>query len=159
MKIYIASDHAGYEMKNQLKLYLSNLGHEINDLGANKYDENDDYPDYAKSLSDSVIKSDGLGILICGTGEGEIMAANRNFGIRCALFYGEALPKTQIDIKGSESTDTYEIVKLSRSHNNANVLALASRFIDIEQAKKATELFIETPFSNEERHIRRLSKF
>ncbi len=160
MNIYIASDHAGYEMKNELKEYLSSLGHAVEDLGANTYNSEDDYPDYTKLISEYISKDVmSLGILICGTGQGEIMAANRNPGVRCALFYGEAIPKTQIDINGLESTDSYEIIKLARSHNNANVLALASRFIDIEQAKKAVSVFIETPFSNEERHVRRLSKF
>lgn len=160
MNIYIASDHAGYEMKNELKEYLSDLGYNVEDLGANTYNPEDDYPDYAKLISENISKDvTNIGILICGTGQGEIMAANRNPGVRCALFYGEAIPKTQIDISGTESNDSYEIIKLARSHNNANVLALASRFIDIEQAKKAVSVFIETPFSNEERHVRRLSKF
>lgn len=160
MNIYIASDHAGYEMKNELKEYLSDLGYNVEDLGANTYNPEDDYPDYAKLISENISKDvTNIGILICGTGQGEIMAANRNPAVRCALFYGEAIPKTQIDISGTESNDSYEIIKLARSHNNANVLALASRFIDIEQAKKAVSVFIETPFSNEERHVRRLSKF
>lgn len=160
MKLYIASDHAGYEMKNELKLYLSNLGHSVSDLGADTYSSEDDYPDYAKLISEDISKnSESLGILICGTGQGEIMVANRNLGVRCALFYGEAIPKTQIDINGTKSDNSYEIVKLARSHNNANILALASRFIDIDQAKKAVSIFIETPFSNEERHVRRLRKF
>lgn len=160
MKIFIGADHAGYTLKGLLKAYLSELGHEVEDKGAYEFVEHDDYPDYVSAVAESVINTpESFGIVLCGTGQGEIMVANRVSGIRAALFYGPMLPKSPVEINGRESTDPYEIVKLARLHNDANILALSARFISEDEAREATRIFLETKFSGEERHVRRLSKF
>ncbi len=143
MKIYIGTDHAGYELKEGLKIYLKDLGHDVEDKGAFEFDEQDDYPDFIFPVAKAVagdVKSKG--IILGGSGQGEAMAANRIKGIRAAIYYG-----------GEE-----EIIKLSREHNNANILSLGARFLDLKEAKKAVKMWLETPFSDEERHTRRISK-
>jgi ribose 5-phosphate isomerase B len=160
MKIYIGADHAGYEMKNNLKEYLSELGHIIEDCGPHKFNPDDDYPDFVKAVV-KMISSDenSLGIILGGSGEGEAMCANRNSKIQAVVFYGPREALGDIDIVGKQATDDYEIVRLAREHNNANIISLGARFITLEEAKKAVKIFLETPFTNNERHIRRLAKF
>lgn len=159
MKIYIGADHAGYEFKEKLKIYLSELGYEVEDKGAFKYDKNDDYPDFVRPLAESVAKDkESFGIILGGSGQGEAVCANKVLGARTAVFYGKALPVAPIDINGKESTDSFEIIKLARAHNNANILSLGVRFISEDEAKFAIELFFKTAFSDEERHVRRIKK-
>lgn len=134
-KIYIASDHAGYEMKSKLCDYFKTFI----DLGTNS-NESVDYADFAHNLSSSVLKNeDSLGILICGTGVGMSMAANRKKGIRAGL------------------VSSPEITRLIRQHNNANVLVLPGRFMDEEEAIKSVKTFIETEFEAG-RHQARIDK-
>lgn len=162
MKIYIGSDHTGYELKEKLKTYLSELelGYEVVDKGAFKYDAYDDYPDFIKPVAEAVAKDkESVGIIMGGSGQGEAMCANRVHGAQAALFYGQALPKEAIDIKGEHSTDPFEIIKLTRLHNHANILSLGVRFLSEDEIKFAVELFISTEFENEERHVRRINKF
>ncbi len=160
MKIYIGSDHAGYELKEKIKVYLSELGHVVEDKGAFSYDANDDYPDFVTPVANAVVGEDGsFGIIFGGSGQGEMMVANRTSGIRCALFYGSVFPKTAVDIAGRKSADPFEIIKLVREHNNANALSLSARFITLDEAKEAVKIFLETAFSGDERHTRRLEKF
>lgn len=162
MKIYIGSDHTGYELKGKLKKYLEEmgLGYEVIDKGAFESNIDDDYPDFIKPVAEAVAEESGsLGVIIGGSGQGEAMCANRVLGVRAAVFYGEALPQGAVDVKGEQSVDPYEIIKLARFHNDANVLSLGVRFLSEDQAKFATELFLATKFSGEERHVRRLSKF
>ncbi len=157
--IYIGSDHSGYELKEKLKIYLESLGYIVNDMGAFSYMKDDDYPDFIKQVAQSVRNDkNSFGIIMGGSGQGEAICANKIKGIRAALFYGFKIPTKKIDINGDESTNPFEIVKLTRKHNDANILSLGVRFINEEEAKKAIKLFIETPFSNEERHIRRINK-
>jgi len=159
MKIYIGADHTGYELKEKLKTYFSELDHQIEDKGAFKYDENDDYPDFVKPVAEAVVKDkDSFGILLGGSGQGEAMCANRTIGVRATVFYGEATAKNAIDVKGTQSQDSFEIIKLARVHNNANVLSLSTRFLSEDEIKFAIELFISTKFKNEERHLRRINK-
>ncbi len=164
MKIFIGADHAGYELKETIKTYLSglNLGYEVVDKGAHEFNADDDYPDFIRDVATAVAndpEDEGrMGIVIGGSGQGEAMCANRVPGARAAVFYGEAVPKQTIDVKGSESTDPYEIIKLTRMHNDANILSLAVRFITLDQAKFAVELFLNTKFSGDERHVRRIKK-
>jgi len=159
MKIYIGSDHAGYELKDKLIDYFSGLGHEIVDKGPFIYDKDDDYPDFIKPVAEAVAKDEGsFGVIMGGSGQGEAMCANRIPGARAALFYGEVTPVEGVDIKGEKSADPYEIVKLARIHNNANILSLATRFLSEDQIKFAIELFISTKFTGEERHLRRIQK-
>ena len=159
MKIFIGADHAGYEIKEKLKVYLSELGYEVEDKGAFKYDANDDYPDFVIPVAKVVAENkESFGIILGGTGQGEAMCANRISGARAAVFYGQAVAKEAIDIKGVKSADPFEIVKLSRLHNNANILSLSVRFLSEDEIKFATELFLTTKFSGDERHIRRINK-
>ncbi len=159
MKIHLAADHAGFEMKNFLKGELISTGYQIVDHGANEYNESDDYPDFITPCSQAVALEDGMGIILGGSGQAEAMCANRVKGIRCALFYGGRMAKIAVDVSGRESTNELEIIRLSREHNNANMISLAARFITQEEALEAVKLFLETDFSQDERHLRRLSKF
>ncbi len=161
MKIYIGSDHTGFEIKEKLKTYLSELGlgYEVEDKGAFTYDADDDYPDLIAPVAEAVVKDPGsFGVILGGSGQGEAMAANRVKGARAAVFYGEALAQGAIDIKGEKSVDPFEIVKLARVHNNANILSLSVRFLSEDQIKFAAELFLKTEFKEEERHSRRIKK-
>ncbi len=120
MKIYISSDHTGYEIKEKLKTYLTPLGHEIEDKGPFAYNADDDYPDFVRPMAEAVAAdASSRGIILGGSGQGEAMCANRVPGARAALFYGEALPKGAIDIAGAQSSDPFEIVKLAVLHNDA----------------------------------------
>ncbi|ETB63743.1 TPA: RpiB/LacA/LacB family sugar-phosphate isomerase [Candidatus Nomurabacteria bacterium] len=142
-KIYIGSDHAGYELKEKLKEYIKELGYEFGDKGAFSLIPTDDYPDYIIPVAESVANdSESLGIILGGSGEGEQISANKVDGIRAIEYYGGNL----------------EIVRLGREHNNANILSLGARFITEDEAKEAVKIFLETPFSNDERHIKRLNK-
>jgi len=142
-KIYIGSDHAGYELKSVLIKYLDDLGYEVKDEGAYKLDKEDDYPDFIKQVAEAVaVDKTSLGIVLGGSGEGEQISANKIEGIRAAEYYGGNL----------------DIVKLARLHNDANILSLGARFIKNDEAIDAVKLFIETPFSEEDRHIRRINK-
>jgi len=138
--IYIGSDHAGYTLKEEIKKFLESLGYEFIDVGTDSI-EPADYPDYAKKVVDGVLDNpENRGIMICGTGIGSCIAANRHKSIRAALPYNE------------------ETARLSREHNNANILCLGGRTMDKELAKKMTRIWLETPFSEAERHVRRLKK-
>ena len=142
MKIYIGADHAGFEMKEMLKKYLVGLKYEVEDKGAFKYQPEDDYPDFILPVARAVAADpESRGIVIGGSGEGEAMCANRVKGARAAVFYG----------------GNFEIIELSRKHNNANILSLGARFIDDEIAKKAVELWLKPPFEGG-RHDARLKK-
>ncbi len=144
MKIFIGSDHAGYELKEKLKVFLGSLGHVVEDKGAFSLNPADDYPDFITPVAEAVARdSESMGIILGGSGEGEAMDANRIEGVRACEFYGGDM----------------EVVKVCREHNDANVLSLGARFIDEEEAKEALKLFLETKFSGDERHERRLNKF
>ncbi len=165
MKIYIGCDHTGYPLKERLKTYLTelNLGYEVVDKGPFRFDADDDYPDFIRPVAEAVASDDkegvkSFGIIMGGSGQGEAMCANRVPGARAAVFYSEALAQSAIDVKGEQSTDPYEIVKLARVHNNANILSLSIRFLSEDQIKFAIELFLKTEFKNEERHMRRIQK-
>ncbi len=160
MKIYIGADHAGYELKEKLKIYLEGLGHVPEDKGAHQLDANDDYPDFVKEVSKAVGYGGGsMGIVLGGSGQGEAMCANKVLDVRCAVFYGGIRAVGAVDVAGKASTDPYEIVRLAREHNNANILSLGVRFMTEDEAKEAVRIFIETPFSEDPRHVRRLGKF
>jgi ribose 5-phosphate isomerase B len=165
MKIYIGCDHTGYDLKERLKTYLTelNLGYELVDKGPFKFDADDDYPDFIRPVAEAVTSDakesiQSFGIIMGGSGQGEAMSANRVPGARAAVFYSEALPQASIDINGEKSTDPYEIIKLARIHNNANILSLSIRFLSEDQIKFAIELFLKTEFKSEERHVRRINK-
>lgn len=159
MKIAIATDHSGFEILKQLKTFLSSLGHEIIDCGPTLLDLNDDYPDYMFKVAKEVASGNcDKGIILGGSGQGEAMAANRIKGVRCAIFYGSVMSKKAVDVEGHKSDDPYEIIKLSRQHNDANMLSLSARFLSLSEIKSASEIWLNTPFSNQERHLRRIQK-
>jgi ribose 5-phosphate isomerase B len=140
MKIAIGTDHAGVDHKEKLKELAASLGHEVTDMGTYS-GESVDYPDFGEKVGLAVCKKEAdLGILMCGTGIGISMAANKVRGIRAAVCWSE------------------ETARLAREHNNANVLCMGARFISIEDSVRIARVFLETPFSNEERHIKRISK-
>lgn len=143
MKIFIGSDHAGFMLKEVLKDYLKELVFDVQDLGAYEYKEADDYPDFVTPVAEAVLQDENsFGIVLGGSGEGEAIDANRYEGVRAIEYYGGNL----------------EIVKLGREHNDANILSLGARFVSEDEAKEAVKLFLETPFSSDERHIRRINK-
>ena len=160
MKIFIASDHAGYDLKEKLRDFLVDLGHEAEDKGPLVFDANDDYPDYIKLVAEAVARNPegSFGIVIGGSGQGEAIVANRFSGIRAMTFYGPRTPLGDINIEGHHSDDPYEIVRLARQHNDANILSIGARFVSEEEARQAILIFMDTEFSNKERHFRRVKK-
>lgn len=159
MKIAITTDHAGFEQLKELRHFLESLGHECVNYGPETFDTEDDYPDFMFPAARAVAEgSCERGIIMGGSGQGEAIAANRINGVRAALFYGPVTAKGAIDASGTTSDDPYEIVKLSRQHNNANVLSLSARFLSMEEMKTACEIWLSTPFSGAERHQRRIEK-
>ena len=142
MIIHLATDHAGLDLKNSIKAYLISKNYEVIDHGAHDYDPQDDYPDFIFPCSKAVAKdTNSRGIILGGTGQGEAMAANRIKGVRAAVFYN-----------GPD-----EIIKLSREHNNANVLSLGARFMSEEEIYKIINIWLEEPFGGD-RHQRRIDK-
>lgn len=159
MKIAITTDHTGVEAVQELKAYLSSLGHEPVDFGPQTFDVNDDYPDFMFPAAQAVANGEcEVGVILGGSGQGEAMAANRVKGARCTLFYGPAVAKQAIDAEGNTSEDPYEILRLSRQHNHANVLSLSARFLSMDEMKQAVQVWLSTPYSDEERHARRVAK-
>lgn len=145
MTIYFASDHAGYELKNSLMEMVSDeLGLNVEDCGAFLYDETDDYPDFVKVAAAAVSgdPEESLAVIVGGSGQGEAIVANRFRNVRAAVYYGGPL----------------DIVTLSREHNDANVLSLGARFITDDEAREVLRLWLDTPFSGDERHDRRIEK-
>ena len=142
MKIHLATDHAGLDLKNIIKEYLSDKGYDVTDHGAHEYDALDDYPDFIFPCAQAVSEdSNSRGIILGGSGQGEAMAANRIKGVRAAVFYG----------------GTEEIIKLSREHNNANILSLGARFMSEEEIYNVVEIWLSGNFEGG-RHKRRIEK-
>lgn len=142
MKVVLASDHAGFEYKKELLGFLEENGVETIDVGAHSFDENDDYPEFIANAAKEVSAhpENTYAIILGGSGQGEAIIANRFREVRAAVY----------------NAHNTEIVRLAREHNDANVLSLGARFITLEQAKEAVRLFLNTPFSEEERHVRRI---
>ena len=142
MKIHIATDHAGLDLKNIIRDYLISKGHEVTDHGAHEYDAQDDYPDYIFPCAKAVASDlESRGIILGGSGQGEAMAANRVKGVRAAVFYNGPV----------------EIVKLSREHNNANILSLGARFMTEDEIYGIIEMWLDESFGGG-RHQRRIDK-
>jgi ribose 5-phosphate isomerase B len=145
--IYLAADHAGFELKETIKALLLRQGHEVEDKGAYSLNPDDDYPDFVRPVAEKVAllqdqgENDVFGIVLGGSGQGEAIVANRIKGIRAAVYYGGSL----------------DIVKLSRQHNNANILSLGARFLTKDQAIGAVRVWLETLFEGG-RHERRIKK-
>ena len=142
MKIHIATDHAGLDLKNIIRDYLISKGHEVTDHGAHEYDALDDYPDYIFPCAKAVASDlESRGIILGGSGQGEAMAANRVKGVRAAVFYNGPV----------------EIVKLSREHNNANILSLGARFMTEDEIYAVIQMWLDEPFGGGG-HQRRIDK-
>lgn len=145
MKIYFASDHAGFELKDALMQMVSEeMGLAVEDCGAFSFDQNDDYPDFIKIAAAAVSENpeENVAIILGGSGTGEAIVANRFLGVRAVAYYG----------------GNPEIIGLSREHNDSNILSLGARFLTEEEAREAVILWLEAPFSGDERHIRRIEK-
>lgn len=139
--IYLGTDHAGYELKEKLKPIIEKLGYTPVDCGAYTFDKDDDYPDFVAEAARKVAEDPGsFGIVLGKSGAGECMVANKVKGIRCFLAINE------------------KNVKLARLHNDANVMSLGSEFVKEEDMEYLIKLFVETSFSQEERHKRRIAK-
>jgi ribose 5-phosphate isomerase B len=141
MRIHIGSDHAGLELKSQLIEHLVGNGHDVTDHGPYEYDAVDDYPDFCIPAAEAVAKDPAsLGIVLGGSGNGEQIAANKVNGIRAALAW------------------SVETAKLAKDHNNANVVAVGGRMHELPLVKEIIDTFIAHPFSDDERHVRRIDK-
>lgn len=159
MKVYLATDHAGFELKEKIKTFLGSKGYEIEDCGAYEFDKDDDYPDFIGKAAQKVSQDpESRGIILGGSGQAEAMTANKFKNVRCALFYAPSVPVLPADVTGRISSDPYEMIRLTREHNNSNMLSLGARFLSEEDAVKVVEQWLETPFLNHERHVRRLDK-
>lgn len=165
-KVFIASDHAGFDLKNALVAHLGTLGYDVHDMGASTLESEDDYPDFIMPCAQKVVEENSenepaevFGIVIGGSGQGEAMVANRVPGVRASVFYGPMQVTAALDIEGGHSEDGYDTVRLARRHNDANILSIGSRFVSGTEADEAVRIFLETTFSGNERHRRRLAKF
>ena len=144
-KVFFATDHAGFEMKEELLAYVRDgLGYAVEDCGAFEYDAQDDYPEFMHCAAQAVSKDpdNTRAIIFGGSGQGEAMTANRHAHVRATTYCAHNL----------------DIIKLSREHNNANVLSIGARFITLEQAKEAAKLWLDTPYIHVDRHERRIKK-
>lgn len=135
MKIAIGCDHAGYEIKESLVSFLVKEGYEVVNCGTNST-ESVNYPEYANKVSDCVLSGCDFGVLICGSGEGVCMAANKNDGIRCGIGYND------------------DVSSLIRKHNNANVIAFGARFMTLDEIKKRLKIFLSTEFEGGRHQVR-----
>lgn len=156
MKIFFASDHAGFELKNILLAFVRDeLGYEVEDCGAFDYDEADDYPVFVKVAAEKIAENpdSARAIILGGSGQGEAIVANRFKGVRAVVYYGDVVQQ-QTDAAGNQLS----ILKSTREHNDANALSLGARFLDEESAKEAVRIWLETSFSGDERHVRRITQ-
>lgn len=141
MKIYLGTDHAGFDFKEKIKQFLIEENYDVVDCGAHAFDPNDDYPDFISKVGENVsANQDAYGIVLGKSGAGECIVANKYKGARAFLAINE------------------KNVRLAREHNDANIISLGSEIVALEEAKKLIKLFLETPFSEEERHERRINK-
>ena len=141
--IYLATDHAGYALKEYIKERLVEAGYSVEDCGAKTLEKDDDYPDFIRRAAKKVQESEeNRGVIFGHSGQGEAIAANRFKGVRAAVYYG----------------GTQDILTLSREHNDANVLSLGARFLSHEEAWTAARVWLETQFTHAPRHERRIKK-
>ena len=139
MRVYLGSDHAGYELKNHLVEWLKGAGHEPVDCGPHIYDAEDDYPPFClRAAERTAADPEALGVVIGGSGNGEAIAANKVKGVRAALAWSE------------------QTAALGREHNNANVISIGGRMHTEDEATRFVEIFLNTPYSGEPRHTRRI---
>lgn len=139
-RIYIGADHAGFALKGKIRKWLEHKGVPYQDLGNIRLDPKDDYPDFASTVARKVVTEKSLGILVCGSAQGMCIAANKVKGARAAVPY------------------SLKEARLSREHNNANIICLSGWSAHLHKSKRMIEIFLTTPFSQEPRHVRRLEK-
>ncbi|MEI7463487.1 MAG: RpiB/LacA/LacB family sugar-phosphate isomerase [Candidatus Taylorbacteria bacterium] len=147
--IILAADHAGFKLKEVIKSFLEKNGYSILDVGAHELIEGDDYPVYMTAAAMKVaedIKGETKAIMFGGSGQGEAIVANRFPGVRAIVWYGDTV----------ETNTTNDVIRLSREHNNANILSIGARFVTDEDAKKVIGKWLETPFSGQDSHQRRI---
>ncbi|MEU5906180.1 ribose-5-phosphate isomerase [Micromonospora sp. NPDC047527] len=141
MRVYLGSDHAGFELKVHLANHLAKQGYDVVDVGPHSYDPDDDYPAFCLHTGDRVVADEtALGVVIGGSGNGEQIAANKIAGVRAALAW------------------SVETAQLARQHNDANVVAVGARQHTLDEATGIVEAFLNTPFSGNERHARRIDQ-
>lgn len=140
LKIYIGADHRGFHLKEEIVKWLRGKGFEIEDMGAHEFNENDDYSDYAHKIAEEVNLGRGYGILICGSGQGMSMAANKHKSVRASLCW---------DAKSA---------KAAKNDSDANILVLPADFINTSEAIEITKTWLEAPFLSEEKYMRRIDK-
>lgn len=141
--IFLAADHAGFNMKEYVKAHLQKNGYQLEDCGAFKYNTEDDYPGFMQKAAKKVASNkNSRGIIFGGSGQGEAITSNKVHGIRAAVYNSKNL----------------DLIRLSRTHNNANILSIGARFISKEHALNAVILWLSTDFSSEPRHKRRLKQ-
>ncbi len=142
MKVYLASDHAGFDLKEQVKTRLTELGYKVKDFGAFSFNPEDDYPDFVSKAAEKVSRNNGIAFIFGGSGQGEAIVANRFKNVRAVVI----------------ACENIDLVRLAREHNNANVLSFGARFVSYEFTLKAVESFLSLKFKGEERHTRRILK-
>ncbi len=158
MKVYFASDHAGFDLKNVLINFVrGELGHDVEDCGAFEKDPNDDYPEIVASACRLIVRDlnegvESRGIILGASGQGEAMAANRFRGVRAAVYYGGAGHQTD------QSGISMDMLSSIRGHNNSNVISLGARFLSENDAKHAVDSWLKAPFTGDDRHVRRITK-
>lgn len=139
MRVHLGSDHAGFELKQHLRSWLGEQGHEVTDHGPHEYDAQDDYPAFCLRAAEAVAADrEALGIVVGGSGNGEQIAANKVKGVRAALAWSE------------------DTAALARRHNDANVISIGARMHSADEATRFVQIFLSTPYSDEDRHTRRL---
>lgn len=149
--INIGADHAGFEHKEAIKEWLESEGYDVVDHGAYEFEAEDDYPDFIAPVASAVSGAPSeFGIVIGGSGQGEAIVANRFPGVRAIVYNGQYIP--------ADGREVPEEIITARQHNDANIISLGARFLSIRESIEAIELFIDTEFSGEERHIRRIEK-
>ena len=141
MRVYLGSDHAGYELKQHLLEHLAAAGHDVVDVGPEQFDPDDDYPPYCLATAARVAADPGsLGVVLGGSGNGEQIAANKVAGVRAALAWNP------------------DVAALARQHNDANVVGVGARMHGHDEAVRIVEAFLDTPFSGDGRHARRIAQ-
>ncbi len=144
MRVFIASDHAGFDYKKELIPFIESIGCEVVDCGADKLNEEDDYPEFiskvARRVSDD--PDNVKGVILGGSGQGEAMLANRFNGVRAAVY----------------NADNLDIIRVSREHTDANILSIGARFVTLEHTKEAVKLWLETKFPRQEKYARRIAQ-
>ncbi|MDP3731187.1 MAG: RpiB/LacA/LacB family sugar-phosphate isomerase [bacterium] len=170
--IYLGADHRGFELKEKIKKWLVEWSYQYEDMGALEFNKDDDYVDFVSKVGAKVSEDpeNNKGIVLGMSGQGEAMVANKFKGVRAAVFYGPSYPKKGFKrwllvlggdanvAEGIYDDKLKEVINLSREHNDANVLSLGASFLHDRAAKHFVKLWLETKFSGEERHVRRINK-